>query len=279
MCRWMAYSGASIALAEVLLETEISLIDQSLSARRSVEPTNGDGFGVGWYGRAGRAGLYRAIQPAWNDENLRDLAAQVESGLFLAHVRRSTGTPVQRTNCHPFRHDKWLFVHNGEITGFRRIKRELVLAINPELFPLIGGSTDSELMFFLALSYGLEEDPFRALEEMAAVVERIGREAGIEHPLQMSLGLADGERLLAVRYSSEGCSRTLFYNQKIDALRELYPSSPRLANIPSDARAVVSEPLNDVSDAWIEVPESCALSVARGEVELRSFTPRLPGVR
>ena len=101
MCRWMAYSGASIALAEVLLETEISLIDQSLSARRSIEPTNGDGFGVGWDGRAGRPGLYRAIQPAWNDENLRDLAAQVESGLFLAHVRRSTGTPVQRSTTAP----------------------------------------------------------------------------------------------------------------------------------------------------------------------------------
>ncbi len=277
MCRWMAYSGASIALEEVLLKTEISLIDQSLSARRSVDPTNGDGFGVGWFGRAEHPGLYRAIQPAWNDENLRDLAAQVESGLFLAHVRRSTGTPVQRTNCHPFRHGKWLFVHNGEIAQFSRVKRALMLEVGPELYPLIGGSTDSELMFFLALSYGLETDPFRALEAMAAVIEQVGRDNGIAQPLQMSLGLADGERLLAVRYSSEGNSRTLFYNQKIDALRELYPSNPRLANIPGDARAVVSEPLNDVSEAWIEVPESCALSVAGGEVELRSFSPRLPG--
>ncbi len=276
MCRWMAYSGSAIVLDEMLLKTEISLIDQSLSARRALEPTNGDGFGIGWYGRGKKPCLYRVIQPAWNDENLRDLAAEVESGLFMAHVRRSTGTAVQRSNCHPFRYKNWMFVHNGAIAGFRQLKRQLVMAIDPALYPEIGGSTDSELMFFLALTHGLEEDPFSALEAMAAIVERIGADTGIPHPLQMSIGLSDGERLMAVRYSSENDSRTLFYSERIDALRELYPSHPRLAAIPRDARAVVSEPLSDVSSAWIEVPESTALTVSAGEVESRPFVPRLP---
>ena len=99
MCRWMAYCGNAIPLDTLMFETEHSLIDQSLSARMAVEPTNGDGFGIGWYGRENRAGMYRSTQPAWNDANLRDLAFQIESPLFLAHVRRSTGTPIQATNC------------------------------------------------------------------------------------------------------------------------------------------------------------------------------------
>ena len=125
MCRWMAYSGAPLPLEELVIKTEVSLIDQSLSARRSLEPTNGDGFGLGWYGRDNLPGRYRSTQPAWNDANLRDLALHVESPLFLAHVRRSTGTPVQQSNCHPFRYRDWLFVHNGEIEGFEKIKYDL----------------------------------------------------------------------------------------------------------------------------------------------------------
>ena len=102
MCRWMAYSGGAIALEEVLLKAEISLIDQSLSARRALEPTNADGFGVGWYGRAEQPGLYRTVQPAWNDENLQDIASEVRSGLFVAHVRRSTGTQCSARTATPF---------------------------------------------------------------------------------------------------------------------------------------------------------------------------------
>ena len=50
MCRWLAYSGSPLALDTFLLEPEHSLIDQSLHARMGVTTTNGDGFGVGWYG-------------------------------------------------------------------------------------------------------------------------------------------------------------------------------------------------------------------------------------
>ena len=69
------------------------------------------------------------MRPAWNDSNLRALAAQIETRLFLAHIRATTGTEVQRSNCHPFQHDQWLFVHNGEINGFHQVKRDLVLAM------------------------------------------------------------------------------------------------------------------------------------------------------
>jgi glutamine amidotransferase len=123
MCRWVAYYGSPLTLDEVLVKPENSLVHQSRYARRGVEPTNGDGFGMGWYGIGAEPGLYRSTRPAWNDRNLFELAAHVKSGLFFGHIRASTGSAVQRTNCHPFRVGRWMWMHNGLIRDFARIKR------------------------------------------------------------------------------------------------------------------------------------------------------------
>ena len=171
MCRWLAYSGAPIHLDEVLFKTEHSLIDQSLRATSSSSVTNGDGFGVGWYGKRDRPGVYKDIRPAWNDANLHALAAQIESPMFMAHVRATTGSPVQRTNCHPFDYGNWLFVHNGEIREFDKLHRDLAFAVRPDLYTQIRGTTDSEIMFLLALSFGLESDAHAAIARMAGFSE------------------------------------------------------------------------------------------------------------
>ena len=173
MCRWLAYSGAPIFLDEVLFKTDHSLIDQSLRAFDKTNTTNGDGFGIGWYGIRDVPGVYKDIRPAWNDTNLQALAAQIESPMFLAHVRTSTGSPVQRTNCHPFSYQKWLFVHNGLIGEYEELRRDLTFAVSPELFPLLSGTTDSELMFMLALSFGMEGDVKVGISRMAGLVEQV----------------------------------------------------------------------------------------------------------
>ena len=152
MCRWLAYSGTPIRLEELLLKRDRSLIDQSLHARLGATTTNGDGFGVGWYQDGEPPRLYKSTNPAWSDRNLRELAAGVSSPLFFAHIRASTGTAVQETNSHPFRHGHWLWMHNGLIRDFQRVKRELALAVEDSLYPCIEGTTDSELMFYLALA-------------------------------------------------------------------------------------------------------------------------------
>lgn len=271
MCRWLAYSGSPLAMDELLLKPRYSLIEQSYACREGAEPTNGDGFGVGWYGDDASPGVFKSIEPAWNDRNLASLARHIRSRLFLAHVRATTGTPIQQTNCHPFVHGSWLFVHNGSIAGYDRVHRDLALAVNPALFVGIEGTTDSELMFNLALTFGLESDAIAALEKMAGFVERIGREHGIEFPLQMTLGLSDGKRLLAVRYSSQRKSRTLYHSTHVDALRQINPDPSRFS---ADARAIVSEPLDEMRDRWKAVPESSAVAIEAGRVELRDFTPR-----
>jgi predicted glutamine amidotransferase len=274
MCRWLAYSGSPIALDTFLLEPEHSLIDQSLHARMGVTTTNGDGFGVGWYGDDREPALYRSTAPAWNDQNLRELAAHVKSGLFFAHIRASTGTAVQQTNCHPFRHDRWLWMHNGQIRGFSTIKRELTMAVYPELFTSIEGSTDSEVMFYLALSLGLADDPVAAVERMAGLVERTAERHGIENPLHMSLATTNGEQLWLFRYSTEHRSSSLFYSTKVSALRALYPDNPRLAGVSAETRLIVSEPLSDLPGVWNEVPEASCGVVQADRDELRLFRPR-----
>ena len=159
MCRWLAYSGNPVSLEDLLYAPKRSLIVQSLHSQMGAEETNGDGFGIGWYGAGDTPGIYHGIEPAWNDRNLYDLAQHIGSPLLFAHIRASTGGAVQETNCHPFRHGRWLFMHNGMIRDFHKVKRDLVLEIGPELYPDIEGSTDTEVLFHLALTFGLEDDP------------------------------------------------------------------------------------------------------------------------
>jgi predicted glutamine amidotransferase len=273
MCRWLAYSGSPIALDEVLFKPANSLVVQSLKSQKGVETTNGDGFGVGWYGRAPEPRLYRSTSPAWNDRNLRELAADVQSGLFLAHVRASTGTAVQQTNCHPFRYRNWLWMHNGLINGFAPARRELLLAVDASLFPSIEGTTDSELMFYLALTLGLENDPQGAVARMVGLVETVCKRHGVDHPMQMSLAVSDGRDLWFFRYSTERKSRSLFYSTDIIALRKLYPDVEQFKTVSEETRLVVSEPFMDLEGAWNEVPEGTCGRVRAGEDTFSPFAP------
>jgi glutamine amidotransferase len=276
MCRWLAYSGTPILLHELLYKPKHSLIVQSLHARLGVEATNGDGFGVGWYDEGEGPGVYKSTDPAWNDRNMRELAAHIRSGLVFAHIRASTGTPVQQTNCHPFRYGQWLWMHNGAIARFGDVKRDIMLAIDPSLYKHVEGSTDSEAFFFLALTFGLEHDPPAAVERAVGFIDRAGRQHGIEHPMQMTVAVTDGRKVWAFRYSSEGRSRSLFYSTSVTTLRAQYPDNPILHALSDDTRLVVSEPLGELAGAWNEVPESSYGVIQPGRHELKTFTPRLP---
>ena len=279
MCRWQVYAGRPILIEDLLFNTKHSLIDQSMSSRSAETPTNGDGFGLGWYGARPRPGLFRSIRPAWNDFNLRDLAAQIESPLFLAHVRATSMATVQETNCHPFRHGKWLFVHNGEVFEIEKIRRALLMEVAPELFPEILGTTDSEVLFHLALTFGLEQDPLGALERMAGCVESIARANGIPESLWMTLGLSDGESVYAVRYASDGEAPTLYCSKAVEDLLALGLAPDAGERLGPAARMVVSEPIGKVVGAWEEVPQASALHLRDGRVEITPFRPVAPGAR
>ena len=216
MCRWVAYSGSPVSLADLLYGSEHSLVVQSLHAKLGNEETNGDGFGVGWYDDEEAPAVFRGIEPAWNDRNLRDLSGHVRSGLVFAHVRASTHAPVQLSNCHPFRHGRWLFMHNGLIHDFVHLKRDLTFEVDPGLYPEIEGSTDSEVFFYLALTLGLEDDPPGAVARAVGLIEAVGERHGVQVPLHMTVATTDGESIWAFRYASKGADQgSLFFSTDV----------------------------------------------------------------
>lgn len=271
MCRWIAYLGAPIPLEDVLAKPNHSLIDQSLLARdlylphdpesaqfrHHAFPTNGDGFGIAWSGRKGTLGQYRQTEPAWGSQNLRHLAAQIESGCFLAHVRSAPGGTIAEQNCHPFVHDGWMFQHNGEINGFAALKRDLTLDVAPELYPFILGNSDSEVCFYLALTYGLSGDPVAALTRMVARIERARFEHGIAEPFRATVCASDGTQLITLRWVSTDANAadapSLFHSFGPTTLHTAAGADDPL---PANAQLVVSEPLelHWSRRTWHEIP-------------------------
>ncbi|MFE4469372.1 class II glutamine amidotransferase [Leifsonia sp. NPDC056824] len=260
MCRWLAYSGEALKPAVLILDAQHSLVAQSLNSPLGAETVNGDGFGFGWYPEGSKAGstpaLFHSTEPAWNDENLRELTNSIASPLFFGHVRAAAGPPIQQTNCHPFRYENWLFMHNGFLGGFAKMKRDLTFSVDPSLYPLIHGTTDSEVMFYLALTLGLQEDPIGAMTKTVERIEEVGEANGVQFPMQGTIAISDGGTLWAFRHSTSGRSRTLYHSVAIPELREMYPDAARLEVFGDKAKVVVSEPLNDIPGAFVEVGES-----------------------
>jgi len=260
VCRWLAYTGEPLQPSQLILDTQHSLVAQSLNSPLGAEPVNGDGFGFGWYPNKEldrtTPGVFRSTEPAWNDQNLRDLTQSIESPLFFSHVRAAAGPPIQQTNCHPFRHESWLFMHNGFIHDFGRLKRDLTFAVDPSLYQEIKGTTDSEVLFHLALTMGLMDDPVVAVGKAIRMVESVGRDHDVALAMQGTLAVTDGITVWAFRYSSERRSRTLFHSADVQTLQEMYPDAERLRRFGHRARVVVSEPLTDLPGVFVEVPES-----------------------
>jgi predicted glutamine amidotransferase len=269
----MAYYGDPVLAEDLLFRPAHSVIDQSLHSHLGATTVNGDGFGIGWYGEGVDPAVYKSIQPAWNDANLHEIARQIRTPLLFAHVRASTGTAVQRSNCHPFRWGRWLWMHNGMLTGFPLMKRDLMLHVDPTIYADMEGSTDSEMLFFLALSNGLTDDPIGAVERAVGLVEKVAADNGIVNPVQMTVATSNGESVWVFRYSSEGASRSLFFSTDVGRLRALYPDIEVIARAGEETRLVVSEPLRDLPGAWNEVPESSVGIIRPGEDELVPFRP------
>jgi len=274
----MAYSGEPILADTLLFRPEHSIIDQSLHARLGGFTTNGDGFGIGWYdGESATPALFKSTHPAWNDENLREVATRIRTPLLFAHVRASSGTPVERANCHPFRHGRWLFMHNGSLASFPTVKRDLLMAVDPSLYPGIEGSTDTEALFHLALTFGLEDDPPAAMARAVGLVEDVGRRHSVEYPVHMTVATTDGESLWVFRYSSEKATSSLYSSSDVSQVRALYPDLAALDQLGPDTRFVVSEPLKDLPGVWDEVPEASWALIRGRDQDSRPFQPVVPG--
>ena len=256
MCRFLAYLGAPIFLDELVCQPRRSLLHQALRAEESKTATQGDGFGIGWYGERPEPAVYREILPAWSDENLSSLCHSVRSGAFFAHVRAATGTAVARQNCHPFRHGRHLFMHNGQVGGYAAVRRAMEALLPDALYAERKGATDSELLFLLALAR-IEQgaDAGAAVVQVFdETVERLQR-ARIRLPLRFCAALSDGNTLLAFRLASDGQPPSLY-------LRHTARGS-----------VVASEPLDDSHQGWEAIPPGAMVRITRADYRIEHVPP------
>jgi glutamine amidotransferase len=254
MCRWIAYRGEMVALERYVTAPAHSLVVQSMRALESSSNTNGDGFGLGWYGEHDEPGLYREVRPAWSDENLRHLCRHIRSRLFFAHVRASTGTPTTRPNCHPFSHGRWMFMHNGQLGDWHLIRRQVENMIPDGHYASRGGTTDSEAAFLAILGAGGDDDPVGATAQTLATITGLVNASGTREPLRFTAALSDGRDLYAFRYANNDSANSLYYRE-------------------SDGDVViVSEPLDLDRAHWKPVPANHAVIARHGRpVSLEPF--------
>ena len=244
MCRFVAYHGEPIFLEELIAKPARSLMRQSLRADESKTVTHGDGFGIGWYGERAEPGVYREVMPAWSDDNLVALASTLKARLFFAHVRAATAGGIARQNCHPFRHGRYLFMHNGQIGGYGQLRRTLESLLPDEFYAARRGATDSELLFLQALAKVRRgAGAVDAMQEVLHDTMTLMRGRGIEQPLRFAAALSDGQRLHAFRFASDDKPPTLYRHDV------------------GHGTVIASEPLDDEALGWEPLPAGAVVTI------------------
>jgi predicted glutamine amidotransferase len=276
MCRFIAYAGAPLLMADLLYRPVNSLIMQSYHARERAEPLNGDGFGVGWYVPEidPTPCVQRSVSPAWSNRNLQNLSTKTRTSLLFAHVRAaSPGMAVNEANVHPFAYDRFTWMHNGAVASFHRIKRPLRDGLKDEFYNMIQGTTDSEHAFALFLD-GLgvpfgeatPQDMRRALVATIARLNELTRDAAIDEPSYYNFAVTDGTAFVVSRYCSSSAvsGQSLHYSRGLrfeclpDGMCDMHTVATDAA---ASAVIVASERLTDDSSDWTPVPDNHTVTV------------------
>ncbi|CAB4433339.1 unnamed protein product [Rhizophagus irregularis] len=273
MCRFLLYKGKdSIQLAHLLTRPAHSIINQSFDCRLRIDtrrPINGDGFGVGWYesnpGPDNTPCIFASVTPAWNNQNLARLAEKIRSPLVFAHVRASTSGTLSENNCHPWKYNRLMWMHNGHIQDFNKIKRKLQQSLRDEIFLFVQGNTDSEWAFALFLNQLRDPQAERFDHEtlkkaMLKTIEQLNiwaEEAGITEPSLLNFAVTDGCSVVCTRYinSKTEEAASLYFSSGTN-FKEYKPGHYRMikADKREDIVLVASEPLTFEKADWLIIP-------------------------
>jgi len=273
MCRFLCYRGREILLSDLLYKPANSLIRQSFKAKGRTEPLNGDGFGVGWYTSeiSSTPCVFAGLTPAWSNQNLRRLSEHVKSTCLFAHVRAaSPGMRVSAANCHPFQHGRFLWMHNGGIRDFWKIKRRLRASLPDHLYHSIEGTTDSEHAFAVFLHFlGDLHQPRTAAELGSALVATIRQleqwvaEAGIHEPSFCNFAVTDGQSVATVRYVSDPTLKPHSLYFSTGGKYKCDNGSCRFVECNADDKSIIvaSERLTTNADDWFRVAPNHVLMI------------------
>jgi predicted glutamine amidotransferase len=178
------------------------------------------------------------------------------------------------SNVHPFAYDRFMWMHNGAVAGFERIKRTLRESLKDEFYNMVLGTTDSEHAFALFLnSLRVPFGEARSEDMRAAVVETIARlnewtrGAGVLEPSHYNFAVTDGETIIISRYcSAEGLAGNSLHisrGRRFECLPGGLCDMHSVRSPEERAAAVIvaSERLTDDPDDWLDVPDNHIVTV------------------
>ncbi|KAF7512711.1 hypothetical protein GJ744_000278 [Endocarpon pusillum] len=325
MCRWFVYISPEepCLLSDVLIDPANALskqvsehylpqllpqgqehdlddaTDKVVKLRNSL--LNMDGLGVAWYSDAAanyvkniegpRPALYKSQSPPFNDFNFRSLCANTETKCVLAHIRATSGSIVAQVNSHPFVFGRHVFMHNGAISNFLDIRRDMTDLMSYDAYCNVLGSTDSEhaaALYMTNLTAGGTKDTWekeypisdmlKAINKtIVQIMELQKKQLGDKAtPNSLNFCTTDGSKLVATRfhnhaseqapslYWSEFAGRTL--NKKFPG----HPDAPHKSNEHASKSdkdrigkhtIVASEPTTYDEGEWHLISRNCALTV------------------
>lgn len=248
MCRFIAYIGKNPkSLEDLIFNESNSLVKQSKEAKEGITSINADGFGIAWYDLNinDEPSRYRSILPAWNDPNLKPIISKIRSTCFLGHVRAATVGEISYSNCHPFKFNNRVFMHNGTIRGFEKIKHDLTKELSTPTFLSINGQSDSEYFFALLNNFWDEsktlfQNSENAFKEAIKSIKKLRDTHGLSDLFRLNCIISDGRELVALRYN--------------------YPESTVVIPIYykelNDSFIIASEPTSSNRSEWQIIPEN-----------------------
>jgi len=217
-----------------------------------------------------------SITPAPNNTNLRVLADHVQASLLFAHIRATSGAAISEENCHPFVFGRWMFMHNGAVSHFLRVKRKLVQSIPDDIFYAIKGATDSEHVFalFLDLLGKSRDDPnitphimrdtlIKTIHVLVSLV-KVTEEPSDEHQFSsLNFVVTNGKIVVASRYrDGPEDPPSLYYHtfEKYELIEGHAAVHPIKDDEKPGAVIIASEPVTDDPDPWFLLPKNSIIT-------------------
>jgi gamma-glutamyl hercynylcysteine S-oxide hydrolase len=249
MCRHLAYLGRPRALRELITDPPHSLLRQSWEPRCQTHGTvNADGFGVGWYAEGDPLpARYRRETPMWTDRSFLDVARVVRSGAVLAAVRSATaGMAGGEAAVAPFSTGRYLFSHNGAVTGWPASIAMLTGDISPVELMAMEAVSDSALLWLVV--HQRLQDGERMAEALGNTVRLAASTAGG----RLNLLLTDGRSIAATTWGDTLSWRA--DESGVVVASEPYDDEPGWVSVPDRSLLVATPDGVDSTPLPLDVP-------------------------
>ncbi|BGP56501.1 hypothetical protein JCM8202_004603 [Rhodotorula sphaerocarpa] len=296
MCRLLVVKAEQpIQLAQLLTKPAHSIINQASDSRLRLDAgsINADGFGVAWYPAeqevvqksddptSSGPCVFRSITPAWSNANLHRLADKIKSPLVFAHVRASTTGALSEENTHPWTYGNLIWMHNGCISDFAKIKRRLQAELSDEYFAVPQGNTDSEWSFACFLEQlSRLTDPLQptiphavlrqAMLNTVQLLTKYTQGVHARDPSLLNFCVSDGSSVVATRYITSATEEAAsLYFSTGSTFEEYAPGSFKMTKADKRERIILiaSEPLTFERADWVEIPsQSCIVITPRNNL-------------